>query len=154
MDIGNWNISSNSGKEPKLVREAQKYRLDIVGVSSTGLRGAGTRDLDQGKTEIDERIWRASAVSRELYRCVVTKQELSRKAKLSVFKLVNVLTITYSHESRVVTERLRSRAQAVEIRFFRRIARLSRLDRVRNATIRELLSVEPLLLRIEISQLQ
>ncbi len=40
MDIGNWNISSISGKKPELVREAQKYQPDIVGVSSTKLRGA------------------------------------------------------------------------------------------------------------------
>jgi hypothetical protein len=43
--------------------------------------------------------------------------------------------------------------QAVEMRFLRRIAGLSRLDQVRNATVRELLNLEPLFLQIERSQL-
>jgi hypothetical protein len=54
----------------------------------------------------------------------------------------------------VMTESLISRVQAFEMQFLRRIAGLSRLDWVRNATIRELLNVEPLLLRIERSQLR
>src|SRR5688572_21015834 len=35
LALGNWNISSIRGKEVELVEEAAKYRLDIVGVSST-----------------------------------------------------------------------------------------------------------------------
>jgi hypothetical protein len=63
--------------------------------------------------EIDERIERKSKVSCEL----VTKEELSRKAKLSVLKSVYVATLAYSHEPWVVIESLRSRVQAVEMRF-------------------------------------
>src|SRR5882724_1680011 len=32
MDIGIWNVRSLGSKEPELVEEATKYRLDIVGV--------------------------------------------------------------------------------------------------------------------------
>jgi exonuclease III len=35
-------------KEQELVEEAAKYRLDIVGVSETKLKGKGTRDLENG----------------------------------------------------------------------------------------------------------
>ena len=35
LAIGNWNVSSLTGKEQKLVCEPQQYRLDIVGISST-----------------------------------------------------------------------------------------------------------------------
>ncbi len=34
--------------EPELVEEAVKYRLDIVGVSSTKMPGSRTRPLDHG----------------------------------------------------------------------------------------------------------
>jgi len=37
--------------------------------------------------EIDTRIGKANAVLRELYRCVVTKRELSNTPRLSVFKI-------------------------------------------------------------------
>ena len=48
MDIGIWNVRSLGSKEPELVEEATKYRLDIVGVSETKLKGKGTRDLNKG----------------------------------------------------------------------------------------------------------
>jgi len=50
-----------------------------------------------GTKEIDTRIGKANAVLRELYCSVVTKQELSKTAKLSIFKSVFVLTC--GHES-------------------------------------------------------
>ena len=91
----------------------------------------------------------ASAVPR-----VVSKAELSRKAKISVFKSIYIPTLTYGHELWVMTERMRSRVQAAEMRFLRRVAGVTLLDRVRNTAIREDLGVEPLLLRIERSQLR
>ena len=43
--IGNWNISSLTGKEQELVCQ---YRLDVVGISSTKCRGSGTVKLNGG----------------------------------------------------------------------------------------------------------
>ena len=48
LRIGNWNISSLTGKEHELREEAKRYRLDIAGVSSTRWRGSGTVDLQEG----------------------------------------------------------------------------------------------------------
>ncbi|XP_062296309.1 uncharacterized protein LOC134000829 [Scomber scombrus] len=76
--------------------------------------------------EIDRRIGAASAVMRTLHRSVVVKRELSRKAKLSIYQSIFVPTLTYGHELWVVTERTRSRE----------------------------LGVDPLLLRVERSQLR
>ena len=42
LAIGNWNVSSLTGKEQQLVCEAQQYRLDIAGISSTKRCGFGT----------------------------------------------------------------------------------------------------------------
>ncbi|TWW69645.1 hypothetical protein D4764_18G0004510 [Takifugu flavidus] len=80
--------------------------------------------------EIDRRIGAASAVMRTLHR--------------SIF----VPTLTYGHELWVMTERTRSRVQAAEMSFLRRVAGLSLRDRVRSSAIREELGVEPLLLRV------
>ena len=49
--------------------------------------------------ELDTRISKASAVMRALHYLVVMKRELSKKAKLSVFKAVFVPILTYGHES-------------------------------------------------------
>ena len=55
--------------------------------------------------ELDTRIGQASAVMRALHYSVVMKQELSKKAKLSVFKAVFVPILTYGHESWVYNDR-------------------------------------------------
>jgi len=46
--FGNWNILTLTGKELELVEKAQRYHLDIVGVSSTKRRGSETVNLDDG----------------------------------------------------------------------------------------------------------
>ncbi|TWW62327.1 R2DM Retrovirus-related Pol polyprotein from type II retrotransposable element [Takifugu flavidus] len=97
--------------------------------------------------EIDRRIGVASAVMRALNRSVVVKKELSWKAKLYV------PVLTYGHQRWVMTKGTRSRIQAAEMSFLRRVAGLSLRDRVRSSDIREGLGVEPLLLHIERSQL-
>ncbi|KAK3514284.1 hypothetical protein QTP70_012901 [Hemibagrus guttatus] len=48
--------------------------------------------------EIDRRIGAASAVMWSMYRSVVVKKELSRKAKLSIYQSIYVPTLTYGHE--------------------------------------------------------
>jgi len=49
-------------------------------------------------------IAKANPVLHELYRSVYTKQEVSSTEKLSVFKSVLVLILTYDPESWVMTE--------------------------------------------------
>ncbi|TWW73458.1 hypothetical protein D4764_15G0008520 [Takifugu flavidus] len=91
---------------------------------------------------------------RTLHRFVVVKRELSQKAKLSIYRSIFVSTLTYGHELWVMTERTRSWVRAAEMSFLRRVAGLSLRDRVRSSAIQEELGVEPLLLRVERSQMR
>ena len=95
-----------------------------------------------------------SAVMRQLYRLVVLKRELCTKAKLSVFRSVFVPILTYGYECWLMIERVRSRVQAAEMVFLRKIRVLSLLDKVKNIDFRQSLNIKPLLLRIELSQLR
>ncbi|KAK3507851.1 hypothetical protein QTP70_001422 [Hemibagrus guttatus] len=104
--------------------------------------------------EIDRWIGAAAAVMRSMYRSVVVKKELSRKAKLSIYQSIYVSTLTYGHELWVITERVRSRIQAAEMSFLCRVAGRSLRDRVRSFVTREELGVEPLLLHIKRGQLR
>ncbi|KAK3542727.1 hypothetical protein QTP70_000092 [Hemibagrus guttatus] len=104
--------------------------------------------------EIDRRIGAAAAVMRSMYRSVVVKKELSRKAKLSIYQSIYVPTLTYGHELWVMTERVRSRIQAAKMSFLRKVAGRSLRDSVRSSVTREELGVEPLLLHIERGQLR
>ena len=89
---------------------------------------------------------KASMVMRALQHSVVMKRELSKAAKLSVFKTIFVPILTYGHECWVMTERVRSQVQASEMRFLRRIEGVTLLDKVRSSEIRKSLNIEPLLL--------
>ncbi|KAK3546853.1 hypothetical protein QTP86_003744 [Hemibagrus guttatus] len=50
LAFGTWNVTSLGGKEPKLVREVERYRLEIVGLASTHSLGSGTQLLERGWT--------------------------------------------------------------------------------------------------------
>ncbi|KAI3367177.1 hypothetical protein L3Q82_008232 [Scortum barcoo] len=67
----------------------------------------GVLFTSEGKIEreIDRRIGAASAVMRSVYRTVVVKKELSRKAKLSIYRSIYAPTLTYGHELWVMTEK-------------------------------------------------
>ena len=104
--------------------------------------------------ELDTRIGKASAVMRALHYSVVMKRELSKKAKLSIFKAVFVPILTYGHVSWVMTKRARSQVQASEMRFSRKIEGVTPFNTVRSSEIRKSLDIEPLLLEIERSQLR
>ncbi|KAK3529694.1 hypothetical protein QTP70_033672 [Hemibagrus guttatus] len=67
--------------------------------------------------EIDRQIGAAAAVMQSMYRSVVVKKELNRKAKLSIYQSIYVPTLTYGHELWVMTERVRSWIQAAEMSF-------------------------------------
>ena len=48
LQLSNWNILNLTGKKLELVEEANRYHLDVIGVSSTKRRGSRTVDLDGG----------------------------------------------------------------------------------------------------------
>ncbi|KAI3361528.1 hypothetical protein L3Q82_013677 [Scortum barcoo] len=50
LAIGTWNVTSLGGKEPELVREVERYRLEIVGLTSMHSLGSGTQLLERGWT--------------------------------------------------------------------------------------------------------
>jgi len=94
---------------------------------------------------MDRRIGALSAVITALLWSVVVKKELSRKAKLSIYRSIFAPIVTYGHKICIVTERTRSQIQTAEIGFLQRVAGLSLRGSVRSSAIRRELGVEPLL---------
>lgn len=58
-------------------------------------------------------------------RIFVIQRDLNVKEKLSIYRLIYVLTLTYGYELWVVAERMRSQIQMAEISFLLRVASLS-----------------------------
>ena len=158
-DTAGMKISTSKTEILHLSRMPRKCNVQVAGRTLKQVekfKYLGIVFTSDGKQdeELDIRTGKASAVMRALQRSIVMKKELSRTAKLSVFKTVFVPILTYGHESWVVTERVRSRVQAAEMRFLRKIEGVTLLDKVRSSEIRKSLDIEPLLLRIERSQLR
>ena len=103
--------------------------------------------------ELSRRINLASAVMRELGK-MAGNAWLSMEAQVTIYNSLFKSVLTYGHESWILTERIRSRVQAAEMRFLRRIVGVSRIDQIRNSRIREAIAIESLLLQVERSQLQ
>ena len=91
---------------------------------------------------------------RQFRRLVVLKRELCTRAKLSVFKSVFVPILIYDYECWVMSERVRFRIQAAKMVFLRKVRGLFLLDIVKSIDICQFLNIEPLLFRIERSQLR
>ena len=87
--------------------------------------------------ELDTRIGKASAVMRALHYSVVMKRVFSKKAKFLISRTVFVPILSYGHESWVMTERVRSHAQASEMRFLETIEGVTLFNKVRGSEIRK-----------------
>ena len=72
-----------------------------------------------------------------LHYSVVMKLELSKMAKLSIFRADFVPILTYGHESWVMTERVRPQVQVSELRFLRKIEGVTLFNKVRSFEIRK-----------------
>ena len=158
-DYAGMKISTAKTEVLHLSRNPVQCSLQVGGVKLKQVekfKYLGVAFTSDGKQdeEIDNRISKAGAVMHALHRSVVLKRELSKKAKLAIFRSIFVPILTYGHESWAMTERMRSRVQASEMRFLRRIEGVTLLDKVSNTNVHKSLGVESLLLRIERSQLR
>ena len=109
-----------------LSRNPDQCSLQVNGatlkqVENSRILGLLSRVTD-GKTNywIPKLLMLYSAVMRALHYSVVMKRELSKKAKLLIFKTLFVPIFIHDHGSWVMTDRARSQLQACEKRFLRR----------------------------------
>ena len=73
--------------------------------------------------------------------------------KINVYKGVYSPILTFGCESWVLTKRLKSQLQNMEMKYLRRVIGITRLDRVRNVDVRNELETELLIDKIEQGQL-
>ena len=116
----------------------------------------GTIFTQNGKInqEVQHRIQLASMVHHQIRRTLIKKPEIEEKTKLQIYNTVFVPILTYGAESWPITSKIQSKLTAAEMRFLRDIKNKTKLDKIRNTTIREQLKQQDLLGMIEKKQLQ
>ena len=81
---------------------------------------------------------------------------VKKRPELLIFKTGFVPILTYGHEYWVglMTEKVRSQVQASDMSILRRIKGVTPFNKIRSFEIQKPINIEPLLLRIERSQLR
>ncbi|KAK0132479.1 putative uncharacterized transposon-derived protein F52C9.6 [Merluccius polli] len=144
----------------KLKKESYRTFLACGTPEAAGRYRQAKRSAAVAVTEAKTRTWEEFGEAMEndfrtaSKRFWTTIRRLRRGKQCIVNTSIYVPALTYGHELWVMTERTRSRVQAAEMSFLRRVAGLSLRDRVRSSVIREELGVDPLLLRVERSQMR
>lgn len=81
-------------------------------------------------------------------------RELSRKAKLWIYRSIYATSLTYGHDLWVMTKRTWLRLEVAKVSFLCRVAVCSLRESLRSSVTWEEIGVEPLLLHVERSQLK
>ena len=97
--------------------------------------------------ELHTRIGNARAVMRAFHYSVVVKRELSKKAKLSIFRAVFVPILTYGHES--LGNDRKSAITSASVRNEVLIEGVTLFNKVRSSEVRKSFNIEPFFLQID-----
>ena len=140
----NTMVFSNASMECNIQIDGE----GVKSVKETVYLGVKLSEDGKLESEVERRIgmtMQAVGAMKKVYE----SREISREAKVAVFKAVAVPTLTYGCESWVLKKRETSRLQAAEMRVLRKIAGVSKLDHVRNEMVRKRLRIEPVLKKVE-----
>lgn len=144
MILGKTEVNMNIEINDINLEQVDSCKYLGVNISSTG----------EQETEIIERISNTSRLYQAIKNSFLNKKEISRAVKMSVYKTVFIPTLIFGCESWVLTKRLKSKIQRMEMLYLRRVLGVTRKDRLRNSFIREELKVDSILNKIEQGQLR
>ena len=110
--MAGMQISTKKTEVMVLSRQKEQCAMSVNGtplkqVEKFKYLGVEFSDDARQDCEIGRCIGSASAILRSLYRSVVAKREVSRRARM-IFKAVYRPTLIHGHEQWVMTERIRS----------------------------------------------
>lgn len=155
------NMKINIGKTKSMIvsRENKTHSIKLQGkqieqVESFKYLGSIIENNGKIDKEINDRMGKTGRIYNMLKSTFLGKKEVPTKIKTEVVKKVVRPTIMYSSETWTLTEKHKSRLNAMEMRFLRRIENKTKKDRIRNDTYRHNLQMEPVTEKIGEGQLR
>lgn len=142
-------IGKNASQIKIQIEEKELEQVEAFKYLGVNIHKNGKEDL-----EINNRIENTTKLYYALNNTFIRKKEISEKTKITVYKTVFKPVLTYGCESWVLNQQMKSRIQALEMKYLRAAKGVTRRDRIRNQTIREDLNVEPIIESIEKQKLK
>lgn len=144
MVIGKEDLKISITLDEKTIEQTEIFSYLGVKIHRNG----------RNEAELTGRVESALKLYHSLSNTFIGKKEVTTKTKLSVYNTVFKPILTYGSESWILTNQMKSRIQATEMKYLRRVKGITRRDRVRNEAIRKDLKVEPVVKTIERQQLK
>lgn len=144
MSIGREDFKMSTTLDGNRIEQTETFNYLGVRIHKNGRHEA----------EVNERLEKTMKLYHSINKAFIRKKEISMKAKISVYKAVYRPILTYGCESWTLTNQIKSKVQAAEMKYLRAVKGVTRLHRIRNEDIREELQVEPVLHTIEKQQLK
>lgn len=155
------NLKINIVKTKSMVvsRENKTHSIKLQGkqieqVESFKYLGSIIQNNGKIDKEINDRMGKTGRIYNMMKTTFLGKKEVPRKIKTKVVKKVVRPTIMYSSETWTLTEKHKTRLNAMEMRFLRRIENKTKKDKIRNDTYRKNLQMEPVTEKITEGQLR
>ena len=144
----NMKISIAKTEAMNISRDPKTLVIDIDGhpiKQVNEFKYLGSMFSSDGKIdrEIETRIQKANKVTYQIAP-LLTNQHIEMNVKRQIISSIFVPTLTYQCQSWTLTNPLKSKIQACEMRCLRKTINVTRRDRYKNNTIRTLIGTEPL----------
>lgn len=144
----NMKINTNKTKVMVLSKENKEINLEISQskieqVDVFKYLGVLIDREGNMENEINERITKATRLYHSLNKAFIGKKEINRKTKMTVYKTIFRPILMYGSESWVLTNTMKSKIQAIDMKYLRRVKGITRRNRIRNELVREELEIEP-----------
>ena len=154
----NMKINIEKTKVMVVGKENKDVKVEMDGMTLQQVKdfkylGIHIQENGRQEAEVNERVTTAVKTYHALGNKFLRKREISRGTKMSVYRTIYCPILTYGCESWVMTNTMKSKIQAAEMKYLRRVKGITRRDRIRNELVRDELKVEPILKTVERRQL-
>lgn len=142
-----WGLTINTSKTEYLV--VGEEHVDDLDLGTTKIRhcnsykylGVTISSKGKSREDIINKIAQGKRVIRQL-NSVLWNNKVTKRTKTTIYKTIVESISTYGSETWELNKRDKERLLALEMDFWRRSSGISRIERVRNERIREIMEVE------------
>ena len=157
--MNNWGMKIHWGKTKVMMvsRKGEECKVCVDGeeieqVQNMKYLGAILSADGTCEEEIEQRVGAAARVRGAMRKEVLERKELKKATKMRVYNAIVLPTMLYGSETWTVMKRHESRLGATEMAYLRRVEGVTRMDRVRNADVREAVGQEEVMEKVKRKQ--